>query len=69
MPKFSHKSETIALASYPVHHKELENPEFKNFEKVIEVIKDIRKAIGIFNLPKNSNPKLYFVFEKEDKTL
>ncbi len=59
--------DTIMYTPYPkkVEIKGLSN----NFERIINIIKEIRNTRAQFNVPDNRRSSLYFMTEKEDKVL
>lgn len=59
--------DTIMYTPYPkkVEVKGLSN----NFERIINIIKEIRNTRAQFNVPDNRRSSLYFVAEKKDKLL
>ena len=69
LPQFENKNETVSLALYPTTIPEFENEEYLQFEKLISIIKDIRKKMGMVNIPSKSTPPLYFSFSEENKKL
>ena len=69
LPKFENKNITVSLAEYPTELSEFNNEEYLTFEKLITIIKDIRKKMGMVNIPSKVSPPLYFSFSEENKVL
>lgn len=59
LPTWEGKIESISIAKYPEGNEAHIFEGVDQFDKVIEVIGDIRKILGTVNLPPKSNPPVY----------
>lgn len=69
LPSWQGKSESICIAQYPLGNDAHIFEGVDSFNKVIDVITDIRKILGSIMLPPKSNPPVFVSVAGDDKDL
>lgn len=67
LPQWDAKSESICIAQYPVGNDAHVFTGIELFDKVSDVVTDIRKVLGTINLPPKSNPPVFVEVVSGDK--
>lgn len=68
LPNWSGKSESICIAQFPLGDDAHIFQGVELFEKVSDIVTDIRKVLGTINLPPKSNPPVFIEVTSGDKT-